>query len=285
MATIQEFYKQITDRYRTEAANAGVTIVDPDNWSLVGGKRIWAQTQAFCLWLFQSNINTMIAQTDKKLDEQRKWKIAEYKRMGLAYQHGRSLVGEEDYYDNTGLTPAEIEAQKVIKKCEPVEPEGPQGGIVLKIATIDNGSLAAVPDDIKTPFAQYMKKVCPAGVPRTIITGAADSLKLEIICQIDPLVLNEEGKRIDGTNDTPVQDAIDYYLATDELMPFNGNFVAEHLERYIMDNVQGVKNFHIKQIQTRYGAQPFVYKDYGFNPHYGYIKIYDRNTDLTITWQ
>lgn len=201
----------------------------------------------------------------------------------LAYQHGFPLVPNQDYFDNTGYTDEQVEASKVIKFAAAkrvFEPATNLKGIALKVATLVGDDLAKVPDDQLAGFEVYMNRVDAAGVNKFVSSGDPDSLKATIDIYYDPLVLAADGKRVDGTSDTPVQDAAGVFLKSE--VEFNGLFITS---RFVdkLQAVPGVVIPHVVSIQATFGALPYTDIPVQYQPDAGYLRFIDP-ADLTLNF-
>lgn len=199
------------------------------------------------------------------------------------FQYGDAVVFEKDYYDNTGLTDAEIEARKVIKYAAAIEQDFTNGrfGVRIKVAGEDgSGDRIKLPDAQRDAAREFLEIFHPAGTYCELTTDDADYLKLSLKIYYNPLVLNNQGQRLDGTNNTSLQNAIDDHLKN---LPFNGRFNLTALVD-AMQAVDGVADPRIVSAQTKYAANPYTDVIDERIPYAGYLKIYDENTDLTIQW-
>ena len=104
--------------------------------------------------------------------------------------------------------------------------------LFVKCATESGGQLAALSNDQITGLEQYFALIKPAGTKIVIFTGDPDDLQLQVDFYYDPLVLNQSGSRVDGTANTPVQDAIGEYL---ENLKFNGEFSIAELQDILQE--------------------------------------------------
>ena len=209
-----------------------------------------------------------------------------YAYQAKRFQYGRALIKDTDQYDNTGLTDEEIAAEQVIKFAAATRVYDAVNilkGIRLKLATIDGDDLAKVSDAQMNAFNAYanVDKVFDAGVNLYIYSGDPDSLKMSLDIYYDPLVLTTDGKRIDGTSDTPVLDAINDYLKND--IAFDGTFVTSAMVDKIQA-VEGVKIPYVSSIQATYGVLPYTDIPVLYHPDAGYLRIIDPDTDLVINY-
>ena len=110
------------------------------------------------------------------------------------------------------------------------------------------------------------------------LSDAPEQLKLRIDIYYNPLVLNAQGARIDGTKETPVSDAVRNYLNTIE---FDGSVVLAYLTD-ALQNVPGVIIPHVAYAAYRYGSLEWMQFSVLRQPQSGYMRIKDE--DLTINY-
>ena len=112
-----------------------------------------------------------------------------------------------------------------------------------------------------------------------IINAKADELYLKLDIYYDPLILDSEGKRLDGTNETPIQNAIRGYIGN---LSFNGLYTNQSL----VDALQGVQGIEIADLRlaaSRYGNYTdFTPIEARAIPYAGYYGITDNNLVLNM---
>ena len=271
IATIQTL---ITTQYVSQMASVGITI-DPTIWSAVSIERCFIYIIAFCQNILEQlfdqhtiDVNALIA-TDKTHTAQ--W----YATMAKAFQFGYTVIQDQDYYDNTLLTDAQVAASQIIAYAAVTEENE---GLNLKVAK-DTGDLVPLTNTEVTAFTAYMKQIKDAGVFLSIISTSADSLKLNAGIVYNPQVLDSNGVSIsDGS--TPVVDAINTYLKN---LPFNGVFAPQDLTDAVQ-KVDGVIYFTPSYIgvSSDGGAtyNPIAVK---YIPASGYVRFVNP-TDLVLTY-
>ena len=269
--SIAEIQKAITDRVAADPVlSASLT-----STSRTAIWRLWTYVVAACQWTLETLFDLHKTEVTGIIDNLRPHSLRWYVNKAEAFEFGYDLVPDEDYYDNTGLTDDQIAASKVVAYAAVVEQEK---NLRVKIATIVDSDLAPLPDDQKAAFTEYMSRIKDAGVKLVIDSLPADGLSLTIQVYYNPLVLDNNGARLDGTSSTPVPDAIRTYLKN---LPFNGYVV----QSYIVDALQAVDGVVIAVIEHAFYAQGlsgFTSMDEIYNPDSGYMRIADE--DLTIIW-
>lgn len=172
------------------------------------------------------------------------------KQKVLDFQFGFDLPQDQIDYDNTGIDPDVIAASKVVKYVAIVELER---GIKIKVATIIDGSLAPLPVDQLAALIAYVKRIKGPGVGFEIVNKVADRLKIVQRVYYNPSILDEQGRRLDGTDNTPVQAGIAAFL---KAQPFNGQYIINRHERAV-EAINGVVIAPIMEAQAAYESVPF----------------------------
>ncbi len=200
-----------------------------------------------------------------------------YAAKALLFQFGVNLVADADYYDNSNRTPEEIESLQVVKYADATETTD-KSILYLKVATESNGKKQPLSQAQLTAFTQYVHDVSDAGVRVVIVNEIADEMQLHIDVYYDALILDNTGKRLDGSGDTPVQDAVRAYLQT---LEFNGMYKNLSLVD-ALQKVDGVEIPELKYVASKYG-------NYAFSPinareiaYAGYYQITDSNLQLNF---
>ncbi|KGO88372.1 hypothetical protein Q765_00175 [Flavobacterium rivuli WB 3.3-2 = DSM 21788] len=234
------------------------------------------------LWdIFRAEITAEMA---KQQPHTKAW----YQGKALGFMLGVPLINDTDVFDTAGLTDEAIEAAKVVKQAAAVKLISNNGyGILrLKVATAaPDGTLQPVPAEQFAALKYYiLEKVVDAGTQVVVTTAVADKLRLHLDIYYSPLILNPEGERLDGTDDTPVQNALDQFLQSIE---FNGTLNLNKLERDLID-IEGVQEAHRTLAASKYGD--YEYEHTGV-PNVGAIDVfrvadggYLVMDDLQINW-
>lgn len=201
-----------------------------------------------------------------------------YATRSKEFQFGYELIEGTDQYDNSVLTAEQIQAAQVVKFAAAVEADD-QSVLFVKVATYNNDVKQPLNSAQLVAFTAYLGRIKDAGVRITIINSPADDLRLEMDIYYNPLILDNEGKRLDGTSDTPVQDAIRDYISN---LSFNGLYINQSL----VDKLQGVEGVEIAELQqasARYGAQVnYIPINARSRPYAGYYQITDKNLILNF---
>ncbi|WP_108821040.1 hypothetical protein [Dysgonomonas sp. Marseille-P4361] len=201
-----------------------------------------------------------------------------YATRAKEFQFGHELISESDQYDNSALTTEQIEAARVVKFAAAIEASD-QSILYLKVATDNGGIKQPIKSAELVALTAYMGRVKDAGVRISIINSPADDLRLEMDIYYNPLILDSEGKRLDGSGDTPVQDAIRNYISN---LAFNGFYYNQSLVDKLQV-VDGVEIAELIQASSRYGTlvnfRPINARSI---PYAGYYQIADKDLILNF---
>ncbi len=102
----------------------------------------------------------------------------------------------------------------------------------------------------------------------------ADLLKVALSVQYDALILDANGKRLDGTNDTPIIDAINNYLSS---ITFAGEYSNMRLVDAIQD-VDGVKIINLNAAWSKYSEFNYVLIQSRYAPMAGFMQFDSANS-------
>lgn len=270
--TIAEIQQQIIDEVQgTPELAAKLT-----STSRVAIWRLWTYVVAVCIWTLEVLFDRHKSEIDNIVTNHRAHTPRWYVMKATSFQFGHALVPDTDQYDNTGIDESVVEASKVIKHASTDEMPS---GLRIKIAGESGGVMAPVPTPEFVAFQAYMSQVKDAGVRLSYVNQDADSFKATIKIYYNPLVLGADGKRLDGTNDTPVRQAIDQYL---ERLPFNGLFVMAKFNDAIQA-VEGVEFPHVDLAEASSFLSGWVSAMVTYKPEAGWLRIKNPG-DLTIIY-
>jgi hypothetical protein len=230
--------------------------------------RLWTYVVAFCQWTLEVLFDQHVAEINNIVATQKAHTLQWYVAMAKKFQYGDNLVQDADYYDPVNTT------NQIITYAAATELNN---GLRIKVAKTVGSDLAPLITAEKTAFTAYMNLVKDAGVRLNITSGSPDSLKLTLNIYYNALVLDNMGQRLDGTANTPVQDAIGDYLKT---LPFNGLYTNFALLNAIAA-VDGVVIPDLVSAQANYGSTLYVNIDPEYKPDSGYLRIINP-TDLVL---
>lgn len=201
-----------------------------------------------------------------------------YATRAKEFQFGYELDGSTDRYNNEGLTPEQIEASQIVKFAAGVEADD-QSILFVKVAREINGEKQTLTETQYAALYAYLNKIKDAGVRLQIVNAKADELYLKFDIYYDPLILDSEGKRLDGTNDTPIQNAIRGYISN---LSFNGLYTNQTLVD-ALQVVQGVVIADLKLAASKNSNySEFTPIDARSIPYAGYYHIADNNLVLNM---
>jgi hypothetical protein len=264
--TIANIKTTIVNAVQSDANLAALTSI-----SNVADWNLWAYIVAVCQWTLEKLFDAHISEVQTILSAQKPHTLQWYVTMAKAFQYGDDLPQNSDAY-------AVIDSTKQIVSYASATETGT--GLRIKVAALSGSDLAAIPPTPQlAAFTAYMQLVKDAGVRLTITSGQPDRFVTELLIYYNPLILDASGQRLDGTNNTPVQDAITSFLNN---LPFNGLFV---LNSYIaaLQAVDGVVIADVQSAQATYGALPLTDIPVQYPPDAGYMAI-DLADDLNLTF-
>ncbi len=233
--------------------------------------RLITYVVAVCAWTVEKLFDAHQEEVDETVDT-KAHSLLWYRNKALAFQYGYSLNEDTYEYDE------EDEDAQIVQFAAASESDTDVRILRVKVAKDEDGSLAELSESELDAFEYYLGRVKDAGVKIRVISQEADMLKLEIDLYYDPLVLNSEGQRLDGTGDTPVQDAITNYL---ENLPFDGEYTNMAMVDSIQE-VEGVKIPDLVSAEYKWGDYDWEAVSARYTPEAGWLKVYDDY--LTINW-
>jgi len=240
--------------------------------------RLWTYVVASAIWLLETYFDIHKAEVNEALATLKPHGLRWYQAKTLAFQYGSDLVEDEDYYNNSALTPDGIADQQIVAQASVTEADGK---VTVKAAKEVADELEPLETAKYNSLLAYLQEIKDAGVRLELLSFNADKLKLTIDVYYDPLILNADGERIDGTNDDPVGEAARLFLR--EGLTFNGLFVVEKMR----DALQGVDGVFVPMIRSvsaaRYDNPSLSGVDVVYQPYSGFLRFYDAG-DLTLNF-
>jgi len=283
--TVAEFKKLMADSYINDDTvklvyglnNPDLTF--EDQFSAVSLENIIFSDVATAMFVMQGLFNQFEIDISEILNAQLSGIANWYAYKAMLFQFGAELAPETDYYDNMGLTASQITAMRVVHYAAAVEARD-KSILYVKIATDDqNGLRQPLSPAQLTAFQHYLNNIQYAGVRISVINDPGDEMRLEIDIYYDPMVLDENGRRLDGTADMPVQDAIRNFLKN---LPFNGTYTNQGLVD-VLQVINGVVIAEIKYAASRFGVfTEFTEINAREIAHAGYYQISDANLMLNF---
>lgn len=275
--SVIEIQQSILDQVSADATLSGSLT----STSKVALWRLSVYVWAFCAFALETLFDTFKSDTNTELNNRIPHTARWYANMGLLYQHGRNLIAESDKYDNTGLTDADIENERVVKYSAVSKIKNEFGRITLriKLAGSDGSDLKPLEPDQLAGVKEYFDRVQDAGDDLDVTSGSPDGVRLNYDIYYDPLILSANGIRLDGTSQTPVQDAIKSYLMN---LSFNGVFVLQYLNDQV-EAVEGVTIANLNAASAQYGLLPYSNIVVKYIPDAGYLRLLN-DTDLQLNF-
>lgn len=210
---------------------------------------------AWVIFNFQESVRLHTSNIQHMIDNQKNFRLQEYRSEALRFQYGFDLLPDSDRFSPTFVdngveitaTPEQIESSKIVKyaACSRVINNG-KVSIILKIAP-ENLDLI-FPAEVMEAFGKYISEVQPAGDHVTIVNYLPDMLRFAFIIKRDPKILNASGMNI-LTAQYPVQQAIEKFLRND--LPFNAELSVQRLEDAIR-SVPGVEDLTTVYCETKW---------------------------------
>lgn len=272
--TINEIFQDKMQRVAADATLGPLLT----STSKVAVYRLILYISAVCDWTLESLHDLFKKEVNETIAAMKPHSLQWYAEKAKAFQFGRDLVTDADYYDNSGVSDSDVEASKIVNYAAVIEQQANNIRLRIKVANDNGTDLQPLTNPQLTAFTAYMQRIKDAGVRLTITSTAADSLKLSLRIKYNPLVLDSTGSRIDGSGSAPVKTAIRNFL---KRLPFNGLFSVASMVDAIQA-VEGVTDVKVDLVQTKYGALPFTSVDIDYIPDSGYLRIAD--TDLIIQY-
>lgn len=275
MPTIQEIKKSILDAKEQQTALSGL-----NSTSKVSIYGLWAGIVAVIAWSLYQFFEQFKLEMDGLVNRQKVGTLQWYRDVALAYRHGFPLDPLTGEPNTAGYTDEEIEAATIVDRAAVEELElNNRKRLFIKLAKETNNELVPLSDAEKLAVDQYFAKRKFAGTKIDIISNAPDDLRLSVVFYYDPLVMDENGVRLDGSANTPVQDVIRDYLRN---LRFNGEFtIAELQDR--LQNIQGCadREAYIDSAEGNFLTPPayqIITANYIANS--GYMVITDDNLSI-----
>lgn len=238
--------------------------------------RLWTYVQAAAIWTLETLYDLHFKEVIDYISNMKPGSTKWVANMAKSYQHGHALPPDTDKYDNTGLTEDEINEAKVVDYAAVIEAER---GLRIKVARDNGTDLVKLTDEQLEGVIVFLGRVLYAGVKRLVTSDDPDSLKLSLAIYYDPLVLDSEGTRLDGSDNEPVQKAVKNYLRN---LDFDGVFVLAYLVD-ALQKVPGVVVPHVLSAAAQYGLLPYTSFSVEYQPDAGYLRIITP-TDLTLSF-
>ena len=223
----------------------------------------WISEFATAEWITENLFTAHVAEVNDIIGTQKPHSPQWYATMAKAFQYGVALPDGSITY---ALVPPVDPTVLVVSEAVAVEYVNL---LRVKVATLTGGVLGPLGGPQMAALAVYGQKTKDAGVRLVYTTAAGDNLQLALNVFYDPLVLTALGERIDGSENTPVMDAINNFI---DNIDFNGVVILNDLIAAIRA-VSGVKNVQVLSAQANYASTPYVDIDPQYVPDAGYLVL------------
>ncbi len=267
------------DTLEVLTTNERNTIAGLTSTSRVAIWRLWIWVVAVVVWTLESIFDIHKKEMDDLIKKNKIHNFTWYEELALAFQFGHALVTETDKYNNSTLTIAQIDAAKIIKHVAVIRKiVNGRGHLELKLAKEVNNEYVPLEPAEMLAFEDYIKQTGDAGTKIIPTSRVNDSLKLVLDIHYNPQILSAAGARLDGTANTPVQEAIKSFLYN---LDFNGELVLTQLTDHLQ-LIEGVKLPIIKSAETKYGNLEWATINETYISDAGYMRMDEGAT--TINW-
>lgn len=279
MRTIAEIKEVITTAFIGNETVISLYELDPaktfdQQFSKVSIESILFYIVAAVLWTHEAIFEQHKAEVEQLLANLKPHSLAWYRNLALAFRNGYDLLPDSDKYPANAIA----DANAALVKYAAVSRRG--NILYLKVAKGTSGQRDKLTPEELVSFTEYIHRTMDAGVNIIIISREADHLTLTIDVYYNPLVLDGDGKRLDGNGDTPLQDAITNYLQN---LPFDGAFSITGLTD-ALQLVEGVEVPRVTSAQAKWGDYDWQNIVNQYTPEAGWLDIYEPETELNITW-
>lgn len=275
--TLNDIATNIKTTYVNLRASYGLPFDDPALWSVVNIKRLMVYVVAASILLLEQLWDIFKTEVNQIIADDKPHRLSWYRTMALQFQLGSQLVTDEYYYDNTGLTQDQINAQLIIANAAAIDTSN---SILIKLVKSNGTDYIQLDADTELPPATaYLKEIADAGIAIETLSVNPDHIQATIEVQYDPMILRADGNRLDGTSATPIQDAFKSYL-------FNAQFNSRYFKSKHVDTIQAVPGVIDVAFRTVLmivdGSTNSVSVDLQYDSLAGFIRLYN-DVDLILT--
>ncbi len=244
-------------------------------WNLI------TYTVAFCASVLEQLFDLFTIETNEVVSRDKSHSIRWYAEKTKSFQYGYTLPIDTDEYNNTGLTQTQIDASKIVAYAAAVRQRHANGILFLriKVAKLINGDLGPLTAPELSALDTYIFRIEDAGVDYEVTSSVPDKLVQAWTIYYDPLLLDGNGDRIDGSIQQPVFNGIKDYLLN---LPFNGEYRTTYHQDYVQA-IPGVVDAKLTLCQVAYGSLALSTVAVSYIPDAGYMRFY-ANTDLQIQY-
>jgi hypothetical protein len=250
----------------------GIAVSD----SVTSIRRIWTWVIAIAHNLFEQILDIHYNRTLAQLQALKPGTLGWYRQKVFDFQLGGTLIPDTDVYDNTGLTDAQVTAQKVVANNAVIKEDG---AIKIKVVKMAGSDYVPLDGMQFTALSYYIENnVQYAGDEIVFVNAAADTVVMDLVVRYDPEVMKSNGDLLDGTVEPARAAAKDFFRNTN----FNGRYYrSRHLAA--LELVRGVTDAKITGIVATDVNGNVTDIDMQYQPFSGFMRIM-LDADLTITY-
>lgn len=243
-----------------------------EKYSVVSVENLLFYIVAVASWVVERLIDTHKSEVDAALDNLTPHRAKWYRDKVLKFMKGKTLSGDSDEYDTSGMTDSEIEAARVVKYAA-VSENASTSILTIKVAGETGGRRSALDAATAQQLQNYLREVKDAGVRINLVNESADRFKCELtVCYDGVLELT--------TVSQAVLEAVQNYV---ENLPFNGVYS----NMALVDAVQQVDGVKIAEVQSSAimpnGSDSWTDIDVRLVPPSGYMSA--ASSDVTLTME
>lgn len=219
---------------------------------------------AFHTWGLENKYDQLREEIEQKILDSRRWSLPNFVADAYAFQYGDALVLQDREWKYPVINPS----HQIIKVANASEVEDT---VILKVAKVESGVYQELSTPEMNAFTEYILELKPPGIDLSIISRAADILRVYYHIYVNPQVINTNGELISNTSIRPVDDVILAYIRG---LPYNGKFdITELTDR--IQQVPGVIAPIFDEAWSKFGTLPFSQiVDFDI-PNSGYYDIDD----------
>lgn len=209
--TIAEIKKNMTDKFMSDSTLRNTYGISGDatwenTFSTVSIENILIHIVAVSFYTLELMFESFCADVDERIARNTVPTVRWYHTQAMAFQYGYGLI--YDQQSQAFKYAVHDVSKQIIKYCA-VKDRG--SSIQILVSGEGDGLPAVLSENVLTAFKSYMNSVKIAGVILDIRSLPADNIRISATIQVNPQVIDTDGKRIsDGTY--PVREAIDKYL-------------------------------------------------------------------------
>lgn len=284
--TKSEIKKMMTDLFIQNesvqlAYGLDTTKTFDEEFSRASIENILFEIVAYCGWVILGLFDLFKADVIEYRTNQSPFNTRAIVRLAKSYLHGYTLEGETDKYNTSGLTAEQIAAAEIVKHaaCSQVLDGFGKPFLRLKMAGETDGELRQLTAPEMEGVEAYMNVVQPAGVKIVKESNAPDQIRMGWKVYYNPLLLNANGDRVDGTAQDVGRAVIKEYLTK---IVFNGTYAPQNHEVFVK-STDGIELCLIQYVQTKYAGYDWSTVNDIATPDSGYYR-FANNSDLVIEY-